>query len=110
MQTVTFVILACILVAHVEGRGSDVMKCFCQDKGVNRVNRRLLTRLEIHAPSSYCPRLEIVIFLNTGAKVCLNPESQMAKNMVTKARRNRSASHDPSKAAGHEEEKLKTLY
>ncbi|XP_046872591.1 C-X-C motif chemokine 10-like [Hypomesus transpacificus] len=90
MQSVTLVILACILVAHVEGKGSNVMKCFCQDKGVDRVNRKLVGKLEVHAPSSYCPQLEIIIFFNKGGKVCLNPESQMAKNLVQKASRNRS--------------------
>ncbi|XP_062307560.1 C-X-C motif chemokine 2-like [Osmerus eperlanus] len=91
MQSVTLVILACILVAHVEGRGSNVMKCFCQDKGVDRVNLRLVVKLEFHAPSSYCPQLEMIIFLKKGGKVCLNPESQMAKNLVQEAMRNRSS-------------------
>ena len=46
------------------GKGSNVMKCFCQDKGVDRVNRRLVGKLEVHAPSSYCPQLEIMYVCN----------------------------------------------
>ncbi|KTF76996.1 hypothetical protein cypCar_00026312 [Cyprinus carpio] len=96
------VILGCLLVVEVKDNGKMHFsppgqarvpkgRCFCADKGVNMVPRKLIEKIEIIPPSPSCKTQEIVVTLkNSTEQKCLNPESKFMQKYIMKAVEKRS--------------------
>ncbi|NP_001119885.1 chemokine (C-X-C motif) ligand 11, duplicate 8 precursor [Danio rerio] len=84
-----FVALGCFLMVEVKGKIPDLKnRCLCADKGANNVNLKTIEKIQIIHPSPSCKRLEIVVTLMKGAgKKCLNPESNLGKNILKALRK-----------------------
>ncbi|KAF4074361.1 hypothetical protein AMELA_G00238540 [Ameiurus melas] len=79
------VVIACLLIAHVEGVRISARRCLCQGRGVNGVRVQRIDKIEVHAASASCENVEIIVVLKNGAgKKCLNLESSLAKNYINK--------------------------
>ncbi|XP_017307332.1 C-X-C motif chemokine 11-6 [Ictalurus punctatus] len=80
-----FVVIACLLIAHVEGVRTSVRRCLCQGHGANGVRVQRIDKIEVYPASASCENVEIIVVLKNGAgKKCLNPESSLAKNYINK--------------------------
>uniref|UniRef100_A0A673FQH5 Chemokine (C-X-C motif) ligand 11, duplicate 8 n=1 Tax=Sinocyclocheilus rhinocerous TaxID=307959 RepID=A0A673FQH5_9TELE len=83
MKTATFIVLVCLLVVEVKGHSLDVKgRCICADKGVNKVSRKAIEKVEIILPSPSCKRLEIVVTMRGAGQKCLNPGSRFTKKYI----------------------------
>uniref|UniRef100_A0A672MS55 Chemokine interleukin-8-like domain-containing protein n=1 Tax=Sinocyclocheilus grahami TaxID=75366 RepID=A0A672MS55_SINGR len=71
-ETTTFIVLVCLLVVEVKGD-----RCICADKGVNKVSRKAIEKVEIILPRA-------------GQK-CLNPGSRFTKKYILTAIQKMSA-------------------
>ncbi|KAL6465586.1 hypothetical protein MHYP_G00257190 [Metynnis hypsauchen] len=86
-SAVAFVVLACLLMLHVQGQARPSTKrCLCQGSGVNMVRLQRVEKVEVYPPSPSCENVEIIVTLKNGAgQKCLNPESSFAQNYIKRA-------------------------
>uniref|UniRef100_A0A671L440 Chemokine (C-X-C motif) ligand 11, duplicate 8 n=1 Tax=Sinocyclocheilus anshuiensis TaxID=1608454 RepID=A0A671L440_9TELE len=83
MKTATFIVLVCLLVVEVKGHSLEVKgRCICADKGVNKVSRKAIEKVEIILPSPSCKRLEIVVTMRGAGQKRLNPGSRFTKKYI----------------------------
>ncbi|XP_036454512.1 C-X-C motif chemokine 11-6-like [Colossoma macropomum] len=87
-----FVVLACLLVVHVQGQARPgVKRCLCQGSLVNMVRLQRVEKIEIHPDGPACENMEIIVTLKNGAgQKCLNPDSSFTQNYIKKAIQDRS--------------------
>ncbi|XP_030609923.1 growth-regulated alpha protein-like [Archocentrus centrarchus] len=55
-----------------------IPKCRCL-KNSKRVNRSLITDVQVFRPRPYCNKTEVIVTLKDGAKRCLDPEANSTK-------------------------------
>ncbi|XP_036454510.1 C-X-C motif chemokine 11-6-like [Colossoma macropomum] len=82
-----FVVLACLLMVHVQGQARpSVKRCLCQGSGVNVVRLQRVEKVEVYPAGPSCENVEIIVTLKNGAgQKCLNPESSFAQNYIKRA-------------------------
>ncbi|KAL7836547.1 hypothetical protein AOLI_G00278310 [Acnodon oligacanthus] len=92
-STAAFVVVACVLMVHIQGQARPSMRrCLCQGSGVNMVRLQRVEKIEVYPPSPSCENVEIIVTLKNKAGLkCLNPESRFAQNYIKKAIQKRSA-------------------
>ncbi|XP_023647482.1 C-X-C motif chemokine 11-1-like [Paramormyrops kingsleyae] len=85
MKSPAVILIACVLLSHVEGMASPIPgdRCLCIDDGVNFIKPANIEKIEVYSPSFSCQKMEIIVTMKNGEeKKCLNPESKFAKNFI----------------------------
>ncbi|XP_074083480.1 growth-regulated protein homolog gamma-like [Macrotis lagotis] len=65
------------------------LRCKCL-KTVQGIHRDNIANLVMIKPGASCPRLEIIITLKKGGKICLNPNAPKVKNFIQRYFNNNS--------------------
>ncbi|AEV80661.1 chemokine vCXCL6 [Cercopithecine betaherpesvirus 5] len=81
VATLLGTLLACTIVFADE----VVERCLCSQttQGINIKNMK---NVELHEPTDFCPKVEVIATLKTGEEVCLNTEAPMVKKIIEKLR------------------------
>ncbi|KAI1904678.1 hypothetical protein AGOR_G00008170 [Albula goreensis] len=86
MKLAAFLLLACLLFVHVKGMViSPRGRCQCIDRGVKFIPPKQIEKIEVFSPSTSCKDVEIIATMKiSGDQMCLDPDSQFAKNLIKK--------------------------
>ncbi|XP_062874218.1 C-X-C motif chemokine 6 [Trichomycterus rosablanca] len=75
-RPVLLLLLVCLVCVSCSSafRMDRLERCLC--RRVYRVNPQNIAGYKVHRPSSSCNATEIVVYLNNGRKVCLDPKQK----------------------------------
>ncbi|XP_070820503.1 C-X-C motif chemokine 10 [Chaetodon trifascialis] len=78
----------CIATLHAAPRQG----CLCIRTTSNHVALRVIEKIEVFPISGRCRRTEIIITRRNGSKICVNPEANWVKNLLSNFQRNNTTS------------------
>ncbi|CAN9512761.1 unnamed protein product [Ophioblennius macclurei] len=97
-------ILSCLLVLCAQGQPAERSNS-CQCSGdYFKLNKRFLVKnkpkFNVHYPTNFCPRMEIILIMADGKKKCVNPESPVAMLFLKQDRPTTTAATSSTVASG----------
>ncbi|XP_062898279.1 alveolar macrophage chemotactic factor [Mobula hypostoma] len=82
----TFLLVAvavvCLAAHGLCAAGQKISRCRCVRTTSHPIDPRKFQHIEIFPQGPYCRKVEIVITLKTGTKVCVNPETVWVKRVI----------------------------
>ncbi|XP_059844481.1 interleukin-8-like [Hypanus sabinus] len=100
MKTQTTFLLVAVAVVYLAAHGlcatsQKITRCRCVKTTSHLIHPKKFQHIEIFPQGPHCRKVEIVITLKTGAKVCVNPETEWVKkviNILTERKKSNEAS------------------
>ncbi|XP_078087725.1 permeability factor 2-like [Mustelus asterias] len=76
------VIVLCLVFAEAQPRMPTQSRCKCI-KTVNALHPSMkMSNVKILLKQNFCENVEIIVTLQSGRRTCLNPESEIGKNII----------------------------
>ncbi|MBN3315640.1 IL8 protein, partial [Atractosteus spatula] len=84
-KKIAFVLFATICAAVTEGvlvRAGEAFRCQCLKTVSQFINPKRLVDIDIINSGVHCKRVEVIVTLKSGHKVCVDPEAKWVKMII----------------------------